>query len=163
MLPTGTVRLRVRLRPFHERALGEPYGLFLVLGLALLSLGVCASCVAHASLIEEAWREAVWRSGYPPEEIHRPEVIAPPSVLRNAPLPRDDRNRPVVAQYFPLTHQVRIYARIAMPLRRVLLREFLYAIYFDRLVSRPLDVEALANAEPARSWVEQALARPREP
>lgn len=154
------VRLTLRLRPLHRRApLVEPGRLFLGLGLALLAVGLSSSCVAHASLIEEAWREAVWRSGYPPEEIRRPAVIEPPAALSNAPLPRDELNRPVVAQYFPLTHQVRIYARIAVPMRRILLREFLYAIYFDRLVSRPVDVESLSQTAPARAWVEQALAR----
>jgi hypothetical protein len=78
-------------------------------------------------------------------------------------LPRDERNAPVVAQYFPLAHQVRIYTRIALPMRRILLREFLYAIYFDRLTSRALDVEALSAVEPASTWVDQALARPFDP
>lgn len=155
-----SLRLRLRLRANGARLPHPPaHHLFAALGLALALVAVSSSCVAHLSLIEDAWKEAVRRSGYPREEIRRPEVIEPPAALRNVPLPRDDRNQPVVAQYFPLTHQVRIYARMALPMRQILLREFLYAIYYDRLTSRPQDVESLAGMESASHWVEQAIAR----
>jgi hypothetical protein len=133
--------------------------LFGALGACLSALCFSASCVAHRALIEEAWQEAVGRSGIPREEIRRPEILEPPEGLSNPPLPRDDNNRPVVAQYFPLSHQVRIYARVAFPMRHALLREFLYAIYYDRLASRPIDLDALAAVQPAHDWVEQALSR----
>jgi hypothetical protein len=152
-------RLRLRLRSTPALRPREPHRLFLPLALGLLLIGVSVSCMAHSRLIEEAWLEAVERSGYPGEQVHRPEVLPPAPGIGNDPLPRDEKNRPIVAQYFPLTHQVRIYARVALPMRRVLLREFLYAIYFDQLTSRPLDAEGLSMLEPARSWVEQALAR----
>jgi len=157
-------RLRLRVRPgLRVDFSGEPARWFLALGLGLLGLCGSSSCVAHTSMIEGAWQEAVRRSGIPREEIRRPELIEPPAGLHSGPLPRDERNGPVVAQYFPLTHQVRIYARVALPMRRILLREFLYAIYFDQLTSRSFDVEALSSLEPARDWVDQALARPLEP
>ncbi len=153
-------RFRLRLTPLHRQSPPrEPGQLFLGLALALVGLGFLSSCVAHRSLIEEAWREAVLRSGFPREEIRRPEVLEPPGAFSAAPSPRDEHNRPIVAQYFPLSHQVRIYSKLALPMRKILLREFLYAIYFDRLTTRPVDLEALSAMEPARVWVEQALAR----
>jgi hypothetical protein len=151
-----TLRLRETRRPLSPEHTPR---LLAGMGLALAAVALSSSCVVHRSLIEDVWKEAVRRSGYPREGIRRPEIVEPPAALRNSPLPRDDNNQPVVAQYFPLSHQVRIYAKAALPIRRILLREFLYAIYYDQLTSRPLDVESLAGLEPARQWVEQALAR----
>jgi hypothetical protein len=157
----GALRVRLRAAPLPT-ALPlprDPERLFSGLGAALTLLVLSGSCVAHRALIEEAWQDAVRRSGVPRDDIRRPEVIEPPRGFKTGALPRDDDNRPVVAQYFPLTHQVRIYARIAFPMRRALVREFLYAIYYDRLAARPIDLTALAATEPAQSWVEQALER----
>jgi hypothetical protein len=155
--------LRVRLRPVPLPAAlpvpRDPGRLFCALGAALGLLVLSGSCVAHRALIEEAWQDAVRRSGVPRDDIRRPEILEPPPGIHNSPLPRDGDNRPVVAQYFPLTHQVRIYARVAFPMRRTLLREFLYAIYYDQLAARPIDLATLTSTEPAHVWVEQALAR----
>ncbi|MEE9217682.1 MAG: hypothetical protein V3U98_01300 [Acidobacteriota bacterium] len=138
--------------------LRDPILLFLGLALAMVLVALTASCVANTKLIQNTWNEALRRSGYPREEIRRPEIIAPAKGSPRHALPRDENNQPVVAQYFPLSHQVRIYARMALPMRRILLRQFLYAIYFDRLATRPLDVESLAEMDSAEIWVKRTLA-----
>ena len=158
------LKLRIRLRAAHGIfSAHSPLLLFSGLAAGLLLVGLGTSCVASPKLIQDAWSEAVLRSGYSREDIHQPEIIEPPKIMQYTPLPRDENNQPVVAQYFPLSHQVRIYSRLAVPMKQILLREFLYSIYYDRLSSQPIDVESLSEMDSAQDWVEQAINHPLSP
>ena len=158
------LKLRIRLRATRGIfSSHSPHSLFIGLALCLLLVSLGTSCVANPKLIQTAWSEAVLRSGYPRDEIRQPEIIEPPKVMQYTPLPRDENNQPIVAQYFPLSHQVRIYSRLAVPMKQILLREFLYSIYYDRLSSQPIDVESLSEMDSAQDWVEQAINRPLSP
>jgi hypothetical protein len=156
------MRIRLRAAPGIFATHG-PHSLFCGLAVSLVLVGLSASCVASPRLIQDVWNEAVLRSGYPPEKIRQPEIIEPPKVMQRTALPRDENNQPVVAQYFPLSHQVRIYSRLAVPMKQILLREFLYAIYYDRLSFLPVDVQTLSEMDTAQEWVEQALNHPLSP
>lgn len=161
---TAELKVRIRLRAARGIFLAHsPHVLFSGLAAGLLLIGLGTSCVASPRLIQDAWSEAVLRSGYSREEIRQPEIIEPPKIMQTTPLPRDENNQLVVAQYFPLSHQIRIYSRLAVPMKQILLREFLYSIYYDRLSSQPIDVKSLSEMDSAQDWVEQAINRSTSP
>lgn len=124
------------------------------MGMVLALLGGSLTSVQGATQprIDAAWQEAVALAAVPAAALACPEVVFEEGTT--------GRSGHRVAEYVPYVNEVHVYQSGRVPVQRVLVHEFLHAI-FHQTQAGSLSLSELVQADPSEPWVQEKMAQAR--